>query len=244
MYKISNIISMPVISIFESEYYGIVYNVMIDCKYKKIKYICILNEKDNIPRVIAVDSIYKIGNDCIFIKNKECVSLQLNIDQELKDYSNPINLIAYDFEGKYLGIVNDAICNSKNKIEEFIINNKSYSISDIFNIGTSAILVNNKKIDIKKFKPKQLIKIPIYNEKVITLSSPTPISNQNNTHDDTHANKIITDFRFLTGRKLNKDVLATNGEIIAKTGSTITKEIINKASFYGKLVEIARYSAK
>lgn len=243
MYKISNIISMPIISIFESEYYGIVYNVMIDCKYKKIKYICILNENDNIPRIISIDNIYKIGSDCIFIKNKECVSLQVSYEKELENYSNPINLIAYDFEGKYLGIVNDAVCNNKNKIEEFIINNKGYKIEEIFNVGGSAILVNNKKVDIKKFKPKQTIKMPVINEKIITLSSSTAIKKEN-VQEDTTVNKIITDFRFLTGRKLSKDVVAINGEVIAKNGSTITKDIINKASFYGKLVEIARYSAK
>lgn len=242
MYKISNIISMPIISIYESEYFGIVYNVMIDSKYKKIKYICILNENDNIPRLVSINDVYKIGNDCIFIKNKECVTLEINHENELKNYSNPINLIAYDYEGKYLGIVNDAICNSKHKIEEFIINNKSYNINDIFNIGNSAILIYNKKIDVKKFKPKQKIQISPICEKVITLSTPsvkaTPIEEENK------VNKIITDFRFLTGRKLNKDVIAINGEMIAKSGTIINKDTITKASFFGKLVEIARYSTK
>lgn len=242
MYKISNIISMPVISIYESEYFGIVYNVMIDTKCKKIKYICILNENDNIPRIISINDVYKIGNDCIFIKNKDSISLQMNHDHELKNYSNPINLLAYDFEGKYLGIVNDAICNNKNKLEEFIINNESYKISEIFNIGNSAILVYNQKIDIKKFKPKSKINVTNLCEKVVALN--TPIQKEKIINEEIISNKIITDFRFLTGRILSKDVIALNGEIIAKAGTTINKEIINKASFYGKLVEIARYSTK
>lgn len=243
MYKISNIISMPIISIYESEYFGIVYNVMIDCKYKKIKYICILNENDNIPRIVSVDDIYKIGNDCIFIKNKECVSLQINYEHELQKYSNPINLIAYDLEGKYLGIVNDANIDNKNKIEEFIINSKNYKITDILNIGNSALLVNNKKFDIRKFKPKQSIKIPDNTQKVLMQNIPNTLQ-ENINHTEQSNYKLITDFRFLTGRKLTKDILAINGEVIAKTGTTITKELINKASFYGKLVELARYSTK
>lgn len=244
MHKISNIISMPIISIYESQYCGIVYNVLIDYKYKKIKYISILNENDNIPRIIAIDNLYKIGNDCIFIKNQENLSLQINYEEELKKYYNPINLIAYDFSGKYLGVVNDATFNSKNRIDEFIINNKSYKINEILNVGNSAIIVNNNKIDLKKFKPKEKVIKPTINlnEKVIALSP--IINNKESSFDESKGNKIITDFRFLTGRKLNKDVIAINGEIIAKSGSCITKEIINKASFYGKLVEIARYSTK
>ena len=55
-------------------------------------------------------------------------------------------------------------------------------------------------------------------------------------------NKIITDFRFLIGRILSQDVIALNGEMIARKDSIVTKDIVNKASSYGKLVEIARYS--
>ena len=56
------------------------------------------------------------------------------------------------------------------------------------------------------------------------------------------SNKIITDFRFLIGRYLSQDIVAFNGELIAKKDAVITKDIVNKASSYGKLVEIARYS--
>lgn len=243
MYKISDIISMPIISIYESEYFGIVYNILIDCKYKKIKYLCILNEKDNIPKILNVKDIYKIGNDCIFIKNKECITLQSNYEQEINKYSNPLNLLSYDFEGKYLGIINDGIFDEKYKLIELFINNNSFLINNIFNIGQSAIIVNKKKIDLKKFKPKSKIIITEPTpQKVITLTSElNPIEK---VKEDIQSTKIITDFRFLIGRILSKDILAINGEVIAKNGTKITKEIINKASFYGKLVEIARYSNK
>jgi len=238
MYKISDIISMPIISIFESEYLGIIYNVLIDNRCKKIKYMCILNEDDNIPRLIHIDHIYKIGSDVIFIKNKSELSLQINCDYEIEGCTNPINLSAYDFNGKKLGIVSDGVFNNKGKLEEFIIDNKSYKTTDILNVGSSAILVNNKKIDIKKFKPSQNISPAPVDEKVVSLQTQIPQK------EECLTNKIITDFRFLMGRKLNKDIMALNGEMIARNGSIITKDLINKASSYGKLVEIARYSTK
>lgn len=238
MYKISDIISMPVISIFESEYLGTIYNVLIDSRCKKVKYFCILNEEDNIPRIIHIEHIYKIGSDVIFIKNKSELSLQINCDCEMEDCANPINISAYNFDGKKLGTVSDSVFNTKGKLEEFIINNKSYKITDIFNVGSSAIIVNNKKCDIKKFKPSNTISPTLIEEKVISLNKPT------DQKEEPLTNKIITDFRFLTGRRLNKDIVSLNGEIIARSGATITKELINKASSYGKLVEIARYSTK
>lgn len=242
MYKISDIVSMPIISIYESEYFGIVYNIMIDCKYKKIKYLCLLNEKDNVPKIVSVKDLYKIGSDCIFIKNKNAVSLKSNFDQEINGLSNPINLLAYNFEGKYLGIVNDAVFDDKFKINEFSINNKPYSTNEIFNLGQSSVIVNNKKINLKKFKP--IVKLPEVQtvEKVI-VQNPQPTNNKNQPETQI-TTKIITDYRFLIGRIINKDIMALNGEIIAKTGTKITTEIINKASYFGRLVEIARYSNK
>ena len=69
MYKISDIISTPVISLYEGEHIGIIYNIMFDYRQKKCNFACILNENDNIPRLIKFKDIFKIGNDCIFIKN-------------------------------------------------------------------------------------------------------------------------------------------------------------------------------
>ena len=66
--------------------------------------------------------------------------------------------------------------------------------------------------------------------------------NINQTQNSNTNNKIITDFRFLIGRILSQDIIAINGELIAKKDAIVTKEIVNKASHFGKLVEIARYS--
>ena len=93
---------------------------------------------------------------------------------------------------------------------------------------------------IAKFRPNFRL------EKSITQSDSSKVTILTNTKQETSQdiqnNKIITDFRFLIGRILNKDILALNGEIIAKNGNVINKDIVNKASYYGKLVEIARYS--
>ena len=83
---------------------------------------------------------------------------------------------------------------------------------------------------------------------MIILSELEEINNTNipyqNNIENKQQSRIITDYRFLINRKITKDILALNGEMIAKQNSKVTKEIINKASLYGKLMEIARYSKK
>lgn len=247
MFKVSDIISTPVISLYESEFQGIIYNIMFDFKNKKCKYLCVLNEDDGMQKILKVNDIYQIGNECIFIKNDSVLELECIYDIEMINYNNPLNLRAYDMNGKFLGTSSDIILDAKFNIQSIVLNTgENIKINEIFNLGKSALLVNNPNVNIAKFKPKQKTFPNKSNEnKVVILSKPEEkVALSTNNTNNTTINKIITDFRFLVGRVLHKDIVAINGEMIAKTGATITKDIVNKASFYGKLAEIARYSNK
>lgn len=236
MYKISDIISTPVISLYEGEHIGIIYNIMFDYRQKKCSFACILNENDNIPRLIKFKDIFKIGNDCIFIKNLTCLDLETNCEKEMEENTNPINLKVYNLSCEYVGTSHDIIVDDNFRISQIVLNNgKIIERNDILNIGKSTIIIGND-VSIQKFKPVvKSIKIQNTPKKVMILSD--FIKNE-----ATPQNKIITDFRFLIGRILSQDVIALNGEMIARKDSIVTKDIVNKASSYGKLVEIARYS--
>ena len=236
MYKISDIISTPVISLYEGEHIGIIYNIMFDYRQKKCNFACILNENDNIPRLIKFKDIFKIGNDCIFIKNLTCLDLETNCEKEMEENTNPINLKVYNLSCEFLGTSHDIIVDDNFRISQIVLNNgKIIERNDILNIGKSTIIVGSD-VSIQKFKPVvKSIKIQNSPKKVMILSD--FINSETNTQ-----NKIITDFRFLIGRILSQDVIALNGEMIARKDSIVTKNIVNKASSYGKLVEIARYS--
>ena len=236
MYKISDIISTPVISLYEGEHIGIIYNIMFDYRQKKCNFACILNENDNIPRLIKFKDIFKIGNDCIFIKNLTCLDLETNCEKEMEENTNPINLKVYNLSCEFLGTSHDIIVDDNFRISQIVLNNgKIIERNDILNIGKSTIIVGSD-VSIQKFKPVvKSIKIQNSPKKVMILSD--FINSETNTQ-----NKIITDFRFLIGRILSQDVIALNGEMIARKDSIVTKDIVNKATSYGKLVEIARYS--
>ena len=246
MYKVSEIISTPIISLYESEYIGIIYNITFDNKQKKCKYALILNENDNIPKIMKFSDIYKFGKECIFIKNKIWIELEDNYTLELTSTLNPINLNVYSLKGENLGNVTDIVLDKTLCIDKIILSNSStIDNKNIFNMSKSIILIDNNKINISKFKPKEkVINNPENNTKVMILKTPNIATDETKTPNNTLQNKIITDSRFLIGRVLNKDIIALNGEIVAKTGNKITNEIISKASSYGKLLEIARFSEK
>lgn len=239
MNKVSEIISTPVISLYEGEYIGIIYNIIFDYKQKKCNYACVLDEKDNIPQIIKFKDIYKIGSQCVFIKNKSFLNLFTNCEKELETCGNPINLKVYNLNCEYVGTSHDVIIDDNFRMDKIILNNgKILEKDEVFNIGKSTIIIGQNNISVQKLKPiTKSIKIQNKEKKVMILSdyikkdTPTPQSN-----------KIITDFRFLIGRVLSQDIIALNGEMIARKNSVVTKDIVSKASLYGKLVEIARYS--
>jgi len=243
MNKVSEIISMPVISLYEGEYIGIINKMFFDYTTKRCKYICILNDDSNIPQVIKVNDVYCKGHDCVFIKNKSVLELESNYENDIKKCASPINCSIFTLDGKNMGIIKDVILTSNYQIDSLLTNNNIKICKDkIFNIGKDTVIIkDNKKILLSRFKPQEnIVKTNIIEQKIQMLET----KHQPQEQTTPYSNKIITDVRFLLGRILNKDIIAYNGEIIAKTGTTISKEIINKASNYGKLIEVARYSNK
>lgn len=242
MKKISEIISSNVISLYEGEELGYAYNIAFDYKTKRCKYLYILNEEENLINVARFCDIYKIGIDCIYIKNSSLIELENNHECDLSKCKSPLNLKIYDTSGKYLGVCHDIEIDDNNSIISLILDEeKKIEAGNIINIG-SVIITGEKKIALSKFKPDKLIKVAKSptDKKVVILDkevAPAP-----KTKDSTQQNKIITDSRFLMGRKIIQDIIAFNGEMIARCGTTINKDILNKASLYGKLIEVARFS--
>lgn len=61
--------------------------------------------------------------------------------------------------------------------------------------------------------------------------------------DDEHTpSRVISDYSFLLGRTLSKDLTTFAGVLIAKKGDEITDALVNLAMRHGKLVELALYS--
>ena len=244
MYKISKIISLPVISLYESEYQGTIYNIVFDNKTQKCKFLYLLDNDDNIEKIVNLNNIYLIGKNCVFIKNNSCIDLKSNYDLETNNLTSLINISVYNMKGECLGLTKDIELDDKLNIQTITLaNGTSLPHTQIVNFSKTAILVNDIVVNISKFKPKT-ITTKNYNcvNKIVILNKeePKPINNTSNKSN----NKIITDYKFLINRVITQDLKTINGEIIAKKDSLIDKSIVNRASLHGKLIELARYSKK
>ena len=212
---------------------------MFNVKNKKCNYVCISDDNNNIKKIINIKDIYSIAKDCIFVKNKCSIELENNYDSIFTENISIINLNTYNLDGEFLGKTIDATINSKYHIDTIqLSSNNSIKNKEIFTISQNTLLINNQNISRKKFKPQNNIcpqKTPIIN-KVNILDTSKKSTTENL--------KLITDYRFLLGRTITKNITSNNGEIIIKNGLVITQEVIKKATLYGRLIEIARYSEK
>ena len=133
MLKVSEIISTPVISLYEGECEGYIHNILFNTKSKKCTFFCISDNNDNIKKVINIKNIHSISKECAFVKNSSCLELENNFDSKLSENVPIINLNTYNLNGKYLGRSIDVAINSKNDIEAIYLNNNiKLSNQDIF----------------------------------------------------------------------------------------------------------------
>ncbi len=54
--------------------------------------------------------------------------------------------------------------------------------------------------------------------------------------------RIISDYHFLLGRKVEQNIFSYNGDLIIRSGEVVTFETVEKAMNFGKLVELAVHS--
>lgn len=234
MYKVSNIISMPVISIYESKVVGYIQNLLFNSKTKKCEYV-VITSPDEIEYVLHKKDINSITEDSLTIQNQTKLTLKDNEEYNLSTLYNPINATIYDINGKKLQNIKDISLDKSLKIENYLVEenlsiDKKYIISFTENI---AIYSKNNKVKLSNYKPKsKIIKESYSNNSLVTIEDKTT----------SFVTEKTTDSRMLLNRTATKDIILPNGEILIKSGSYITYATIKNACMYGKVIELTKYS--
>lgn len=234
MFKLSEIISKPVLSVYEGVKVGYVKNICFDEKLKKVKGFFVFNDNvENCESFVLLKNVYIVGESAILLKNLSKLTTML------PEENSPINTSVYSFSGKEAGEVNDAcfddklntICLKTNKEMEI-------KIEDVVNVGYDVIFYtdNKVKICIEKMKPKnqnfennENIKANILElggkEQNIELKNALPV-------------RVSSSGKFLLGRRANKSILGLNNEYIVKKGQVISEKTIQTAKQHNKLNEL------
>lgn len=258
MFKITEVISKPIYTIYEGEKIGIVNNFLYDYKTQKIKGFFILNDDSENEFFIAKNKIFTLGQDYLLVKNKN--SFQIS---EIKG-KNLINLQVVTLDGENMGEIIELFFD-ENYIVHSIETNKAIVIpsKSIINIGENIVMIDNsqKKINVSRMKPIQRIfdkditdiKVSILQEsKLATVpiisKNFNEISNENkvigNSIKETFKKqlvlppKILSNPKSIIGKYAKELLCGLNGEIIVKKGQMITEKIYEKAQKHSKLFEL------
>lgn len=234
MSKVSNIISSYVVSVYNGQIEGIVNNILFNNK-KQAKYL-VISQNDEQFLVLETKDIYKTGEGAVIVKNSDVLSLMESSELKMKECFSPINSIVVSIDGNYIGHVSDIELDNKYNIKNFIVDGQVFDLNKVINISESAIIINTLDIKTSLSKFKSKTKIVISNER-ITNQTVSVMSNQT-----ILPNRTMLNYNFLIGRKVSKDILNFNGEIIIKENQTVNSKVLDIARINGKLRELIKVS--
>lgn len=258
MYNTTEIISKPVINLYNGNLEGTVKNICFDSNLKKATSLILFNDNDEEESILSISKIYKIGKNAITIKNSE--GLLPTLFASKVDYNNQINNVVYNLEGENLGKVTDIVLGNNYKVEKILIGEKEYLPNAIISFNQTNLILNSSGVKYSKesYKPKvipgkpklDLVKIlPKLPEKETNDIPKIEFDNielkpkvNYKISENPLPQRMITSQNYLLGRKLSKTIYGINNEIIAKKDCLITEKILNAAKNHNKLVELAVFS--
>lgn len=237
MWKVSNIISSYVVSVFNGQIEGVVSNILFNEK-RQAKYL-IISQNDEQFWVLDTANIFKLGEGAVIIKNSDCLNLMESKELEIKNCFSPINSIVVSIEGNFLGYVTDIELDEKFNITSFSsTGSETINLTEIINLSESVIITctnAENKPKLSRFKAKTKIENLVKKEdeqivSVLTIS------------DTILPNRTVTNYNFLINRKVSKNIVNFNGEIIIKENQIINSKILDIARINGKIRELTKYS--
>jgi sporulation protein YlmC with PRC-barrel domain len=232
-----NLIAKPVITLYDAILQGCIISGNFTKNFKKLTTLILENENTNSTideYQFNTKDAFSFGKDAIIIKNCDVLSV---CDYDKNSNLNPLNLRAYAVNGEFLGKVCDVILDENFSVVKFICENNEFTPNQIVSSNEKIMLVDtqNVNIAITKFKPKHK-----EDNLTATILPYTKVeASQTRSTIIPRANVINND---LIGRTLTQNLVAENGELLARCGSKVTSSILNLAISHQKLRELCFYA--
>lgn len=221
--QFTNIIGLPVFSIYECNNVGYIINAIFNKNMTKIKYLIVADDENEVLYIINIRNIYKLNNDCLLIKNNTKLSVN-----SFETY-NIINNTVLDLtKGK--DVVKDLTINNNFEIESIDGKNSNFKPEQIIYKNNNIILIDsNNQLKRKNFRPrKNKIKTQTTTNQTVSIlqsiGMPTPVRVNN-------LNNII-------GKKLADNLYSRQNEILATKNSLITNNTINIAKQFNVVTNL------
>ena len=233
MEKISDSISKKVVSLESGNIVGYVLDILFDEELKKLLGFLIVDDES--------EELYFLPNNKIKSRSQECLVIENDDDPEFyvsSLYNNPIGKNVFDCNGLNLGKVLDVILDG-NLVKKIATTKCEFSIGFLRKSGKDCLIFGKKR---KKNAKKVLFssnfdKLPKVSIEKYSIQS--DYKNQKNIFEKSFnfvekPIKAIVSDDLVIGKKVKKNILGYNNELIAKENDKITKKIIEKAKKHGK----------
>ena len=228
MEKLSEIISKKIITIEEGKMVGYIIKPVFD-NCQLVGFIS-CDDESEIEKFLLYEDIKNINKEGVLISS---VYAMQNVD--IEGGNSPLGKIVFDQNGVNLGRVEECYLDKKN-IKKLQTNLCEIMGKNIACIEQDFVIFqkNNKKIKKNQKKSLKNINFIQKNPKVEILNK---IENKNNEPDfqPSYPIKVTANKSKLLGKKIVKDILGFNNEIIAKKDEIINSKIINRAIKHNKL---------
>jgi len=247
MYKLSEVLSKPILSLFNGRIEGTIKTAIFDKKLQKIKYFTFFNENEqNDEYIIPSSRIFAIGENALVVKNSSCIEPLSNFEPQI-NLNNPINLHVFTTKGKSLGNIIDVIFTEKFVVEKFLLsNNTPVNIAELASFSENALIIQDEKekVNVSKFSEQKRPRLIKSDEPVTILRTDNiqTLESALQPQIATLPSKVTSSVNFLVGRTITQNLYSQSKELIAKKGAPISLKTIENAKRNGKIKELSIFS--
>lgn len=244
MYRVSDLLSKPLITLADARYEGTVGNIYFDNRLRRGKYIELFDEDENPEQRFVELNKVNIGVDAAVIAHDGYLTCEWN--SELDNLApNPINASAYNPDGKSLGRVTDVLMDGTT-VTGFEVSGVVMPADTLLSYSKNLLIFNDTGKPVKLAKPKPKIPPP---EKAsaavhVTQAPPEPqVAVPEKLRAPVSAPPPqATAYNFLLGKTTTDPIIGPSGQMIVPAGTVVTPEVIERARAEGKLVRLALHA--
>ena len=245
---ITEILHKPLISIYESQHYGEIFDVLLNANHNKVAYVLLRQETEfegqriTANYAVPFNGIFSVGSDAVTVLNQDKILDALAVPPQLVSvYQAKV----FSVRGDFLGTVADIQC------EPFAIlldnaEKSQFFAKDISSVGNGTVIVfTDERIKIPAPKSTRIRK-SVSEGNPIQMTNPVHTQEfEEPTEEPTPATmpaKIIAQFQFLLGRKVNGNIVNSAQKVIIPDKTLITAKVVETARNNNRLIELTRRS--
>ncbi|MDR0426922.1 MAG: PRC-barrel domain-containing protein [Clostridiales bacterium] len=169
MNKVSDILSKPVISLYEAKNIGTVTNILFDKKLQNAKYLLVYldSEDDVTQKYLPFKDAGSLESDAVTVKNTSKIQSRWAVPPGLS--LNPINLPIYNHNGKELGRISDVRLEGA-EVLAVVAGEREYTPGVILSKSDEIVIVNDGGERIKLTPPPRIPRVSADGKKTVKVT--------------------------------------------------------------------------